>query len=111
MLARLQGSLIPEFHTNYWYGLRATTLNPSANWKYLDPFSPDYFAKTSYKHWGTYVEPGMQPQDEPNNRFPAELCVAANATQTFGNAWGWADAQCGQQFAFMCRMRRECRCR
>jgi hypothetical protein len=48
-----QGSLIPEFHTNYWYGLRTNSLIPSAAWRYLDPFSPDYNARTSYKHWGT----------------------------------------------------------
>jgi hypothetical protein len=104
-----QGSLIPEFHMQYWYGLRATSLNPTANWKYTDPFSPDYFLRTSYKHWGTYLEAGMAPQEEPNNRFPSELCVAANYTEAFGNAWGWSDTQCGQQMPYMCRMRSECR--
>ncbi len=54
-----------------------------------------------------YIEGMLAPQEEPNNRFPTELCVAANATEIFGNAWGWADAQCGQQLSYMCRMRRK----
>jgi hypothetical protein len=48
----------------------------------------------------------MSPQglQEPNNfeRKP-ELCAAANASQTYSMAWGWADQNCGVKMPFMCK--------
>jgi hypothetical protein len=47
-------------------------------------------------------QPGNIP--EPNSLVPGENCAVANATQTYEKAWGWADANCAQQFAFMCKI-------
>jgi hypothetical protein len=52
------------------------------------------------------LQPG--PIDEPNNRFGNELCAVANATQAYGNAWGWADTKCSNTYISMCIVRGEC---
>jgi hypothetical protein len=40
---------------------------------------------------------------EPNNLIEPEQCAVANFSQTVNKAWGYADANCGQKFVFMCR--------
>jgi hypothetical protein len=32
-----------------------------------------------------------------------EQCAVANFSQTVNKAWGYADANCGHRFVFMCR--------
>lgn len=54
----------------------------------------------NYIHWGVY-QPGSIA--EPNSLVPGENCAVGNATQSYDNAFGWADANCAQQFAFMCK--------
>ncbi len=44
---------------------------------------------------------------EPNNLFGNEGCAAANASQTYDMAWGWADANCNMPMTFMCRLNSE----
>ena len=51
------------------------------------------------------LQPG--PINEPNNRFGNELCAVANATQAYGNAWGWADTKCSGMYISMCIVRGE----
>ncbi len=57
-------------------------------------------AALGYQHWGA---PGTKAA-EPNNRVPPELCVVANASQTYSDAWGWADTSCGGTFPFICKL-------
>jgi hypothetical protein len=44
---------------------------------------------------------------EPNNIFGAEDCAAANSSQAYGGAWGWADAQCNISLPLICRVTRK----
>jgi hypothetical protein len=77
-------------------GLKANT-NP--NFYLLDPTMPALSSLAAYKHWGT---PATAPR-EPNNIFRPENCGGANASQVYGNAWGWADFMCSSEFVYMCR--------
>jgi hypothetical protein len=82
-------------------GLSTSSLKTWPKFKWLDGLPAP--SNITYQHWGT-----MNPQAllEPNNyeRQP-ELCAVANASQAYDNppAWGWADSNCGNEFAFMCK--------
>ena len=95
-----QGALIPEFHGNYWMGLKSIGSWPNFTW--VDPFAVGPNA-TTYLHWGK-GEGALVPE-EPNNFDPQEDCGAANYTQSYDLAWGWADAKCTEKFVFMCKCR------
>jgi hypothetical protein len=96
-----QGALIPDFHMNYWFGLRSAP-GQWPDFKYIDPFAVGPNSST-YLHWGKGA--GMDFPEEPNNFEEGEDCGAGNWTQSFDAAWGWADANCRQQFVFMCKIR------
>jgi hypothetical protein len=99
------GYLFPKYNTFYWMGLTTPTADPQV-WGYVDPTAP--FNSTSYQNWGVAVgDDNMGP--EPNNFFGDEKCAGGNFTEAKEGAAGWADAQCGQQFVFMCRLLREWR--
>ncbi len=85
------GSLLPTFHKMYWMGFSALQW---PDWKWVDP-TAGRFSNAAYKHWG---------MDEPNNDPALQLCGAGNYTQAYGNAWGWADANCGTKLPFICKM-------
>ena len=63
-----------------------------------------------YLHWGRFREGNFLSQ-EPNNLTRAEFCGLGNASQAFGNAWGWADANCSMLAPFICEVSgRACTC-
>jgi hypothetical protein len=37
-------------------------------------------------------------------RFPPENCAAANYSEAYEGAWGWADSQCGVKLPYMCKI-------
>jgi hypothetical protein len=49
----------------------------------------------------------MQPGaiTEPNNITGTEMCGLGNYSQTYGSAWGWADADCSTRAPFICKVR------
>jgi hypothetical protein len=57
-----------------------------------------------YRHWGTLKTGEGDDVPEPNNRMPPEYCAACNASQTYGGAYGWADANCAHRLVQMCRI-------
>jgi hypothetical protein len=96
-----QGLLLPTFHTAYWLGLQSDVW-PKFYW--VDNVTPNPEG-TAYKHWGAYVVSGRN-LSEPNNLAGTETCGAGNLTQSYGQASGWADADCNLKLPFMCRIRR-----
>jgi hypothetical protein len=98
----LRQRLIPDYHENYWIGLRSArpSLSPLAfNWTdFSSGPNPD-----TYTHWG-FTVPDYAP--EPNNATGQELCVVANYTERYDipEAWGWADVRCSRSFTSMCKM-------
>jgi hypothetical protein len=95
-----KGWLLPTYHKNYWLGLRSnTTVWPRFGW--TEPGLPPPTGAT-YIHWGR-IEPGAIT--EPNNMTGFEFCGVGNYSQTYGNAWGWADANCSMRAAFICKVR------
>jgi hypothetical protein len=91
--------LLPAWHKAYWIGLSTESTRSWPRFQWLDGTpGPD---NMTYLHWGTMSPQGLQ---EPNNfeRKP-ELCAAANASQTYSMAWGWADQNCGVKMPFMCK--------
>jgi hypothetical protein len=101
------GYILPTFHTSYWIGYRAAkpSINP-ADYRLLDRTA----GPQTYSHWGTYTPtpPGKDPR-EPNNLSGTENCAVGNFTQAYGNASGWADANCGLRLPFVCRLYGGCR--
>ena len=87
----VSGYLLPGFHKAYWMGFNALEWGA---WKWVDP-TAGRFSNAAYKHWGT---------DEPNNEPALQLCGAANHSLVYGEAWGWADANCGTKLPFVCKM-------
>lgn len=73
----------------------------------MDPVFPGPTSE-SYRHWGTLKTGGGDSIPEPNNQQPQEYCAVCNATQTYGGAYGWADANCANKFVSMCRIQGEC---
>jgi hypothetical protein len=70
----LQGALIPEFHLNYWMGLKSGGQWPNFTW--TDPFAKGPGAG-DYIHWG---KGGGEVPEEPNNfEAPPENCELAPA--------------------------------
>ncbi len=110
------GWLLPTFHKNYWIGLNATTpasRDPAGMVAgVLTTSSPGHFAwldqsagapgQGAYTHWG---RAGGLP--EPNNLRGSENCGLANASQTYGAAWGWSDSNCRISAPFICKSLRE----
>jgi hypothetical protein len=87
------GFLLPAFHKLYWMGLDATNRSwPSFKW--MDRSLPAPSAST-YSHWGK-----TDGVPEPNSM---SNCTAADASSSFGGAWGWNDLPCERRQAFMCR--------
>ena len=82
-----QGYLLPKYHKSYWMGLRATQW---PNFAWID----NTVNKTSYQHWGQYIE-GELIQPEPNN---FENCAGGNFTQSYGKAAGWDDQNCDTEY-------------
>jgi hypothetical protein len=83
----------------YWIGLYIAPYTDWPNFRWLNGLpGPNNW---TYSHWGTY-KPGTHL--EPNNVFPPELCSGANATETFGGAWGWGDENCDRMFPFICEV-------
>ncbi len=113
------GALLPGFHRLYWLGLAVATRWPAFTWLDLSPQPPlnttrgaafdESFGGSPgvYAHWGYYM-----PQNiiEPNNLTGLEECAVANASQTYGSAWGWADTRCSASLPYMCRITREQGC-
>ena len=99
-----QGFLIPEYHKMYWMGMTAPTPVPGGKFTSLDPYAVPS-SKNPYVHWGT-MQPGSIT--EPNSRFGGETCTVGNNSQTYANAWGWADAQCNLKIPSICIVRRGC---
>jgi hypothetical protein len=95
-----QGFLLPAYHDNYWIGASTTpTLWPKFSWSERLVPAP---GSGAYQHWGR-PEGGIP---EPNQARTG-LCAVANASISYTNAWGWADAVCNSTQVFVCRMQRE----
>jgi hypothetical protein len=94
------GLLLPLFHKAYWIGAVIGDEDMWPNFRWLDSL-PGPNASGVYQHWGYYM-----PQNiiEPNNMFGQENCGAANASQTYSDAWGWMDINCNIRMPFMCRL-------
>jgi hypothetical protein len=93
-----RGDLVPEFHQSYWLGLYTAELKPP-QFMWNDQLS----GKLNWTHWGMYRTPDGNIS-EPNNMFGQENCGAANASQTYSDAWGWMDINCNIRMPFMCRL-------
>jgi hypothetical protein len=91
------GQLFPLYHQVYWNGLRAQSW-PRFSW--IDNVTP-MPSGSNYRQWGTY-QPGNIA--EPNSLVPGENCGVSNHTQSYGNVWGWADANCDNEFPFICEI-------
>jgi hypothetical protein len=103
------GYLFPKYHRFYWIGLTTPTADPQ-EWRWIDPTGPK-ISSTAYQHWGQgAVDNPPDMGGEPNNYMKDEKCAGANFTQTYGEAWGWSDAQCGGQAVFMCKLVGEWQC-
>jgi hypothetical protein len=92
-----EGQLFPLYHQVYWNGLRAQSW-PRFSW--IDNVTP-MPSGANYRHWGTY-QPGNVA--EPNSLVPGENCGVSNFTESYGNVWGWADANCDNEFPFICEV-------
>ena len=97
------GYLFPKYHQFYWLGLSTLTTEPQ-EFSWLDPTSGQ-LSSTAYQHWGQGA-PGNPPDmgSEPNNYLGDEKCGGANYSQSYDDAWGWSDEQCGTRAIFMCRL-------
>ncbi len=96
------GVLYPSFTPAYWLGLRSSRIAwPRFEWmSYLAP-APD---RDAYEHWGV-----GDTWREPDNKAGGEYCGAANYTELFDEAWGWADNNCTQAMPYMCKVDGESR--
>jgi hypothetical protein len=87
------GYLLPAFHKLYWMGLAATNRTwPSFKWMDRSLAPP---STSTYSHWGK-----TDGLPEPNSM---SNCTAADASSSFGGAWGWNDVPCERRQAFVCR--------
>ena len=94
-----QGYLLPGFHGRYWIGLNATS---PQKFYWLQPGLSAPSPQT-YAHWGRNLPTGPS---EPNNLERNELCGAANFSQGYMKAAGWADLQCNYTAPSICKMQR-----
>jgi hypothetical protein len=85
------GGIIPSYHQFYWMGLQLAIF-PAYAW--LDTSLPELSNKT-YVHWA---------KGAPNRRA---VCAGASYAGTWGGAWGWQDAECGQQAIAICKANSE----
>jgi hypothetical protein len=94
-----RGIIEQDSHPFYWMGLYIAPYNEWPNFKWLNGMiGPNNW---TYNHWGTF-EPGTHL--EPNDIYPPELCAGANATETYGGAFGWADENCMRPLPFICEV-------
>ncbi len=94
------GVLLPTFHMQYWVGLVSNNATwPKFNWTDKSVKPP---SGVTYIHWGR-----TDGVPEPTNYTGFETCGVANATQTYQQAWGWADAQCNTRNIFICKVQCE----
>jgi hypothetical protein len=98
------GYLLPSYHKNYWIGL-TTTADTWPQFDWLDRNVPS--PSQGYAHWGTFSFGGFSTPEPNNGNFP-ENCAVANWTESYGSAWGWADANCAIMASVVCRRLREC---
>ncbi len=82
---------------------RDVTLLPLCPCRWIDK-TPDPVPET-YTHWGVSVPDGTP---EPNNMYPPESCSTANFTQSYQQAWGWADLGCYNNVSIMCKIKCGC---
>jgi hypothetical protein len=90
------GLFYPAYMPTYWVGLRSSASTwPRFQWasSNIPPPSP-----LTYEHWGL-----SESVREPDNLAGNEYCGAANYTQVYSNAWGWADFNCSVAMPFVCR--------
>ena len=91
-----RGVFYPTFTPAYWIGLRSNkTAWPRFDWMSYAVPPPD---ADNYEHWGV-----GDLWREPDNRLGGEFCGAANYTEIYTDAWGWADYNCTTPLPFMCR--------
>jgi hypothetical protein len=76
------------------------------HWRHVPVLCSDKSVKPptalTYVHWGRIGD-----ISEPNNGTGMEACGIANASMSYGEAWGWADVQCTLKSVFICKMARE----
>lgn len=92
----VQGYLLSSPGAAYYIGLRAQQW-PDFTWLDLSPV-PSF---ETYNHWASFM-------GEPDGG-PHSMCAVANSSLAFDypSAWGWGDADCAQQFPFLCKMQGE----
>jgi hypothetical protein len=90
------GLFYPTFMPAYWIGLKSSAASwPRFQWASSSIAAP---GPMSYDHWGL-----GDSWQEPDNRGGGEYCGAANYTQAYSNAWGWADENCSVALPYICR--------
>jgi hypothetical protein len=90
-----QNALDAQWYNLYWIGLRVPSGKTWPNFQWIVP------PTTTYAHWGNFTPGAVR---EPNRLNPPELCAAANHTQSFAGAWGWADVRCGMLMPSICKV-------
>ncbi len=102
--------LVSPYHSKYWMGIRLPNGNLWPNFTWTDPVNTDR-PTAAGKPWGSYRSAQVN-NTEPNNTPAPQYCGVGNYTQRTGSpqVFGWADANCADQYAFICRKRREWRC-
>jgi hypothetical protein len=91
------GVFFPTFTPAYWMGLRSSKITwPTFEYMSYSVPAPD---GDNYEHWGV-----SDLWREPDNRAGAEFCGAANYTEIFSEAWGWADNNCTMPLPYICRV-------
>jgi hypothetical protein len=96
------------YHSKYWMGIKLTPGGMWPNFTFNDPVNSDN-PTAAGKPWGAYKSATVN-NTEPNNTPAPQYCAVANYTERNGSpsVFGWADAYCGDQYPFICRIRREC---
>jgi hypothetical protein len=96
------------YHSKYWLGIKLTPGGLWPNFTFNDPVNTDKPVAAG-KPWGAYKSSTVN-NTEPNNTPAPQYCAVGNYTERMGSpsVFGWADAFCGDQFPFICRIRREC---
>ncbi len=90
------GVFYPTFTPAYWMGLRSSKMMwPTFEYLSYSVPAPD---QDNYEHWAA-----SDNWREPDNRAGGEYCGAANYTEIFSDAWGWADFNCTAAMPYICR--------
>jgi hypothetical protein len=82
-----QGVLIPAYHQWYWLGIEAAQWPKFTS---LDKSIPSP-SRLTYQHWA---------DGQPNTN---QSCGAASMALSYGNAWGWMDADCSWTGPVICK--------